>query len=158
MMRLPPCLAKAYHKAIELLRSRHHEYPGEINCQTSDEAVTAIAERDSARVTSRPMEREDWNRRYAAAEFIWTVEANRFLAAEAANLHAGSALDLAAGEGRTRVWLAERGWTPRAVDVSNAAIEKGKNLAAKRNVADKIGFVDADLRKYEIVWCEPNAG
>ena len=27
----------------------------------------------------KPREREDWNRRYAAKEFIWTVDANRFL-------------------------------------------------------------------------------
>jgi long-chain acyl-CoA synthetase len=55
--------------------------------------------------------------------------------AEAANLHAGSAPARAAGGGCNAVWLAERGWTIRAFDVSNAAIKKRKNLAAKRNVA-----------------------
>jgi SAM-dependent methyltransferase len=91
----------------------------------------------------------DWNRRYAAKEFIWTVDANRFLAAEVANLPPGRALDLAAGEGRNAVWLAEQGWTVRAVDFSDVAIEKGKQLAAARNVADKVDFQVADLRSYE---------
>lgn len=97
----------------------------------------------------RTMEREDWNRRYASKEFIWTVDANRFLVAEVANLSPGSALDLAAGEGRNAVWLAEQGWTVCAVDFSDVAIEKGKRLAEVRKVADKIDFQDADLRGYE---------
>jgi SAM-dependent methyltransferase len=95
------------------------------------------------------MEREDWNRRYAAKEFIWTVNANRFLVAEAANLLPGRALDLAAGEGRNAVWLAERGWAVRAIDFSDVAIEKGKRLAAARQVAAKIDFQIVDLRGYE---------
>jgi SAM-dependent methyltransferase len=95
------------------------------------------------------MQREDWNRRYAAKEFIWKVEANRFLVAEAARLSPGRALDLAAGGGRNAVWLAEQGWTVRAVDFSDVAIEKAKQLAAARQVADKIDFQVADLRGYE---------
>jgi SAM-dependent methyltransferase len=95
------------------------------------------------------MEREDWNRRYAAKEFIWTVNANRFLVAEAATLLPGRALDLAAGEGRNAVWLAERGWAVRAIDFSDVAIEKGKRLAAARQVADKVDFQIVDLRGYE---------
>jgi 2-polyprenyl-3-methyl-5-hydroxy-6-metoxy-1,4-benzoquinol methylase len=94
------------------------------------------------------MKREDWNRRYAAKEFIWSVDANRFLGAEAANLSPGKALDLAAGEGRNTVWLAEQGWTVRAIDFSEVAIEKAKRLAAERKVADKIDFQVADLRGY----------
>jgi SAM-dependent methyltransferase len=95
------------------------------------------------------MEREDWNRRYAAKEFIWTVNANRFLVAEAANLLPGRALDLAAGEGRNAVWLAERGWAVHAIDFSDVAIEKGKRLAAARQVAAKVDFQIVDLRGYE---------
>ena len=80
------------------------------------------------------MGREDWNKRYATEEFVWTVDANRFLMAEVENLAPGSALDLAAGEGRNAVWLAEQGWAVRAVDLSDVAIEKGKQLAATRLV------------------------
>ncbi|MBP2316939.1 hypothetical protein [Azospirillum soli] len=62
-----------------------------------------------------PMERGDWNRRYAAPEFIWAVEANHVLVAEVVDLLPGRALDRAAGEGRNTVWWAEQGWTVRAV-------------------------------------------
>jgi SAM-dependent methyltransferase len=98
----------------------------------------------------KPMERDDWNRRYAAEEFIWTVEPNRFLVSEAADLTPGRALDVAAGEGRNAVWLAERGWIVRAIDFSDVAIEKGKRLAATRRVSDKIDFQVADLRECEL--------
>ena len=95
------------------------------------------------------MECEYWNRRYAGKEFVWTVDANRFLAAEVATLSPRSALDLAAGEGRNAVWLAEQGWTVRAVDFSDVAIAKGERLAAARKVTEKIDFQVADLRDYE---------
>jgi SAM-dependent methyltransferase len=94
------------------------------------------------------MKREDWNRRYEQKDFVWTVEANRFVTAEVGSLPPGRALDLAAGEGRNAVWLAEQGWNVKAVDFSDVAIEKGRRLATARNVADKIEFVVADLIDY----------
>lgn len=48
------------------------------------------------------MDRQDWNRRSDSAELVWAAEANRFLVAEVADLPAGTALDLGAGEGRKR--------------------------------------------------------
>lgn len=95
------------------------------------------------------MKREDWNRRYSEKDFVWTVDPNRFLTAEVQSLSPGRALDLAAGEGRNAVWLAEQGWTVRAIDFSDVGIEKGRRLAAARNVADKIDFVVADLCDYQ---------
>jgi SAM-dependent methyltransferase len=94
------------------------------------------------------MEREDWNRRYATKELVWTAAANRFLTAEVGALSPGRALDLASGEGRNAVWLAERGWTVRAVDFSEVATEKGTRLAAAGSVADRVEFLVADLRDY----------
>lgn len=95
------------------------------------------------------MEREDWNERYRTTQLIWTAEPNRFLAEEARGLSPGRALDLAAGEGRNAVWLAERGWTVRAVDFSDVALAKGRQLATERGVAARIDFEEADLRGYE---------
>ena len=94
------------------------------------------------------MQREDWDRRYADKDFVWTVDANRFVTAEVGALPPGRALDLATGEGRNAVWLAENGWTVRAVDFSGVAIEKGRRLAGARNVADRIEFVVADLNDH----------
>lgn len=112
--------------------------------------VCATDTKSRAATRGLPMtEADDWNRRYAAEEFIWTAEANRFLMAEVANLPAGVALDLASGEGRNAVRLAELGWTVRAVDFSEVGAAKGAVLANAHQVADKVDFVVADLRTYE---------
>ncbi len=93
------------------------------------------------------MDNEEWDRRYAGAELRWTSEPSRFLVAEASGLKAGRALDLACGEGRNAVWLAERGWQATGVDFSTVGLEKARRLAAARNVtaewvaADLVGYV-----------------
>lgn len=95
------------------------------------------------------MDRDDWNKRYAQNELVWTAEPNRFVVAEVGALPPGRALDLAAGEGRNAVWLAERGWRVHAVDFSDVAVEKGRRLAEARGVADNVTFEVADLNRYE---------
>ena len=50
---------------------------------------------------------------------------NQFAAAKIASLTPGRALDLAAGEGRNSVWLAERGWSVTAVDFSRVGLREG---------------------------------
>ena len=56
------------------------------------------------------MDAAAWDARYASAGLVWTAEPNRFVVAEVEDLPPGRALDLACGEGRNAVWLAERGW------------------------------------------------
>ena len=73
---------------------------------------------------NRDVDREDWNSRYQGDELLWTERPNRFLVAEAEGLEPGRALDLACGEGRNAIWLAEQGWRATGVDFSQAAIEK----------------------------------
>ena len=75
------------------------------------------------------MDARAWDERYAAAELVWSVEPNQFVARECAGLPPGRALDLAAGEGRNAIWLARRGWSVTAVDFSGVALEKGRRLA-----------------------------
>jgi SAM-dependent methyltransferase len=85
--------------------------------------------------TIRPgFARDDWNARYAQKELLWTAEPNRRFAAEVEGLAPGRALDVACGEGRNAVWLAERGWRVTGVDFSDVAIEKAAALAAARGV------------------------
>jgi SAM-dependent methyltransferase len=99
-------------------------------------------------VSKPSLTREDWDSRYAGKEFLWSVEPNRFLTRELAPYAPGRALDLAAGEGRNAVWLAEQGWTVQAVDFSPVAIEKARQLAVGRNVSSHIAFKIADLNWY----------
>ena len=98
------------------------------------------------------MDRGDWNERYSGSELLWTATPNRFLVAEASGLEPGRALDLACGEGRNAVWLAERGWQVTGVDFSDVAIEKARELAAARGVEGE--WLAADLADYR---AEPRA-
>ena len=93
------------------------------------------------------MDREDWDRRYAAHELLWSSDPNRFLAAEASDLEPGVALDLACGEGRNALWLAELGWRVTAVDFSTVAIARVREIAARRGL--EIDWVLADVMQYE---------
>jgi SAM-dependent methyltransferase len=94
------------------------------------------------------MEAEDWNRRYDNAELVWSAGPNQFVEAETADLGPGSALDLACGEGRNAIWLAEQGWTVTAVDFAGAAVAKGRQLAAARGV--DVDWRVEDLRTLEL--------
>jgi SAM-dependent methyltransferase len=93
------------------------------------------------------VDREGWNRRYAKAELVWSARPNRFLQAEAAWLTPGRALDVACGEGRNAVWLAERGWRVVGVDFSDVGLTKAEHLAGERGV--HVEWVQADVREYE---------
>ncbi|PKH37377.1 Methyltransferase domain-containing protein [Nocardioides alpinus] len=75
------------------------------------------------------MDADAWDQRYAASELVWSREPNQFVATELADLAPGTAVDLAAGEGRNAIWLASRGWSAHAVDFSQVALDKGARLA-----------------------------
>ena len=93
------------------------------------------------------MRRDDWDRKYAEKELLWSAKPSRFLVAEVAGLAPGRALDLACGEGRNAIWLAELGWRVTAVDFSDVAIGKARQLAARRQV--EVELLCADLLDYE---------
>ena len=93
------------------------------------------------------MQREVWDRKYAETESLWSRGPNRFLVAEGADLPPGRVLDLACGEGRNALWLAELGWEATGVDFSEVAIGKARERASATGV--DIEFVRADLLEYE---------
>ena len=96
------------------------------------------------------MDSREWDERYSGAGFEWTTRPNQFVAAELAGLPPGRALDLAAGEGRNSVWLAERGWRVTAVDFSGVGLEKGRKLGTARGIDEaQIEWILADLSDYE---------
>ena len=93
-----------------------------------------------------------WDERYAAAERVWSVGPNQFVAAELAGLTAGTALDLGCGEGRNAIWLARRGWTVTAVDFSAVAVERGRRTAGDLPISWQVGDVlTAPLPRVELV-------
>ena len=92
------------------------------------------------------MDSASWDRRYDGSELVWTAEPNRFLVAETETLAPGRAIDLACGEGRNAVWLAERGWQAVGVDFSEVGLRKARELADSRGV--NVEWVAADLLDY----------
>lgn len=93
------------------------------------------------------MDRHDWDARYRTSDLVWAERPNRWVEREAADLAPARALDLACGEGRNAVWLAGRGWEVRAVDWSEVAIGKARQLAAHFDVT--VEWIVADLMSYE---------
>jgi SAM-dependent methyltransferase len=91
------------------------------------------------------MDSTGWDNRYAATELVWGAGPNAFLPPLVEGLPVGSALDIACGEGRNSVWLAERGWDVTGIDFSPVAIEKAWLLAQDLPVTYEV----ADVESYE---------
>jgi SAM-dependent methyltransferase len=91
-----------------------------------------------------------WDARYASTPgLVWSAEPNRFVVESVTGLAPGAALDLAAGEGRNAVWLAEQGWRVTAVDFSPVAVGRGRELADGRGV--EVEWRVADVTAYRPV-------
>jgi SAM-dependent methyltransferase len=97
------------------------------------------------------MDARAWDERYAAQELIWSATPNRFVEAELADLPPGRAVDLAAGEGRNALWLADRGWHVTAVDFSLAGLDKGRALQERHEHGRDlhVDWVHADVLTWD---------
>ncbi|WP_372443068.1 cyclopropane-fatty-acyl-phospholipid synthase family protein [Mycolicibacterium baixiangningiae] len=89
-----------------------------------------------------------WDRRYTQlgptpAEAVGLPDV--FAPHRAAFPTEGFALDIACGQGRTAVWLAERGLTVLGFDISEVAVEQAAATARQRRVADRCRFEVVDL-------------
>lgn len=85
----------------------------------------------------------DWNERYRSVDRVWSTGPNLFVEDRLRGDQPGRGLDLAAGEGRNSVWLAEQGWEMTAVDFSDVAVEKG--IEQKPGIE----FIVADVLEWE---------
>jgi len=74
-------------------------------------------------------EQTRWNQRYSESPQSW-VEPDTFLTAAykewLADTAPGPALDVAGGAGRNAVWLAERGWRVKLIDISDVALKMAR--------------------------------
>jgi SAM-dependent methyltransferase len=97
------------------------------------------------------MDAAAWDERYAAADLVWSATPNQFVAAELAGVRPGRALDLACGEGRNALWLADRGWQVTAVDFSRVGLEKGRALQDRhpRGQDLQVDWVLGDVLTYD---------
>lgn len=107
------------------------------------------------------MDAADWDARYAASDLVWSPRPNVWVEEFLASMPPGRALDLAAGEGRHAIWLAQRGWSVTAVDFSAVAIDRLRVLvdehlgagasAVTARVGDARAAAEGDQAAYDLV-------
>lgn len=85
----------------------------------------------------------DWNERYQSVDRVWSIGPNLYVEDRLRGNSPGRGVDLAAGEGRNSVWLAEQGWSMTAIDFSEVAVAKGIGQDSG------IEFVVADVLDWE---------
>ncbi len=95
-----------------------------------------------------------WDERYSGAELVWSRKPTRWVVQELQGRPPGTALDVATGEGRNAIWLAEIGWSVTAVDFSQVALRRAAALEAEaeeeRGEQLDIEWVWGDLRTWEL--------
>jgi len=112
-------------------------------------------------------DRSFWDERWSRAlrehgDRVARRPPNAHLAAEAADLRPGRALDAGCGHGSDTLWLAARGWRVTAVDFAATALTYARSTAETLgpDVAGRIEWVEADLAtwtprrdEYDLVLC-----
>ena len=75
-------------------------------------------------------EAAEWDARYRERDgTMWSGRPNGRLVAELTDLTPGRALDVGCGEGADAIWLARRGWTVTAIDISDVAVCRAREAA-----------------------------
>ena len=99
---------------------------------------------------ARLLSQEYWDERYGG-DPVWSGSPNPLLVRYAADLPPGTALDVGSGEGADVLWLASRGWTVTAVDVSAVALERAAAHAAAQGdeFAGRISWRREDLLSWD---------
>ena len=85
-----------------------------------------------------------WDERFGKKEFALGKEPNPFLKKHIRLLPKGKALDIATGEGRNAVFLAQNGFEVDAVDISEKGLKKAQKFAGEKGVNINTFLVDLD--------------
>jgi SAM-dependent methyltransferase len=86
----------------------------------------------------------EWDARYSERDgAMWSGRPNGRLVADVAGLTPGRALDVGCGEGADAIWLAGRGWTVTALDISDVALRRGRRAAEAAGAAVQWVVADA---------------
>jgi SAM-dependent methyltransferase len=93
-------------------------------------------------------DRKRWDKRFGRKEFALGKGPNPFLKKHISLLSKGKALDIATGEGRNAVFLAQNGFGVDAVDISQEGLKKTRKLAREKGV--KVNTLLVDLDHYQI--------
>ena len=91
-------------------------------------------------------DRERWDTRYARDPLVMGPEPKPLvLELEPVLPRQGRALEIACGEGQLAAWLARRGLSVTALDISAVALDKLRAQAAAGGFAGRVDAVEADL-------------
>ncbi|MFM5903894.1 MAG: SAM-dependent methyltransferase [Microbacteriaceae bacterium] len=107
----------------------------------TDSAGKKLVKKILGRISGKPAPvtaPEYWDAKYSTDDFIYTKTANRFIVEFCEGLKPGAAIDLAGGEGRNTIWLAELGWMVENVDISSIGLKKCQGFARERGVSDRV--------------------
>lgn len=88
-------------------------------------------------------ERTEWSRRWADGDYRGRTTPSALLVDWVERLPRGRALDLACGNGRNAVYLAEHGYDVDAIDIAEPALQIVRGAARERGLA--INTIRADL-------------
>ena len=77
-----------------------------------------------------------WDQRFGRKEFAFGKEPNPFLKKHIRLLPKGKALDIATGEGRNAVFLAQHGFEVDAVDISEKGLKKAQEISRRKGSQD----------------------
>jgi tellurite methyltransferase len=94
-------------------------------------------------------DQKKWDKRFGRKEFTLGKEPNPFLKKYIHLLPKGKALDIASGEGRNAVFMAQNGFEVDAVDISEKGLKKAQKLATEEGVKIKTFLVDLDQYQIE---------
>ena len=95
--------------------------------------------------------KEHWEEHYGERDRVWSGRVNVRLVEVVSTLEAGRALDLGCGEGADACWLAERGWTVVAVDISDTALQRAAAEASRQAYQERLtaagrGAISTEIR------------
>ena len=85
-----------------------------------------------------------WDEKFRGKKYTLGRQANPFLMKHIRLLPRGKALDVATGEGRNAVFLAQHGFEVEAVDISQEGLTKARRLAREKGVKIKTALADLD--------------
>jgi len=88
------------------------------------------------------MDASAWDRLYTSSELVWSAGPNASVVEQVGALPPGRAIDLAGGEGRNAIWLAEQGWDAELVEFSAVALEKAAAIAHHRGLTLRTTLAD----------------
>ena len=93
-------------------------------------------------------DRERWNTRYAAGEYVARTHPSPLLAAWSDRLPHGRALDVACGMGRNAIHLAAGGYAVDAMDISGVALAQARERARIAGV--DVNWIETDLDRPDL--------